>query len=138
MASLPLTLANHPTYVVLDLGCTRSIGSRTAIGRFQMHALYYGISTEACPCDKSSVFAHFETGTCLESCIIHLPTTPPCSTRVDVLETGNAPILFSLHQMHKLGLHLNWIQRETKLHVQHLACTLLRPITPKWDILCWI
>ena len=34
----PLNLANHPTHVVLDLGCTRSIGSREAIKRFQKHA----------------------------------------------------------------------------------------------------
>ena len=34
MASVPLNLANHPTHVVLDLGCTRSIGSRAAIKRF--------------------------------------------------------------------------------------------------------
>ena len=31
MASVPLDLANHPTLVVLDPGCTRSIGPRAAI-----------------------------------------------------------------------------------------------------------
>ena len=103
MASLPLNLANHPTYVVLDLGCTRSIGSRTATRRLQKHAMYHGISTEACPCDKSFVFANFETGNCWESCIIHFLIIPSCSARVDVLETCNVPILFSLHQMHNLG-----------------------------------
>ena len=30
MVTTPLNLANHPTHVVLDLGCTRSIGSRAA------------------------------------------------------------------------------------------------------------
>ena len=34
MESVPLNLAHHPTHVFLDLGCTRSIGSRTAIRRF--------------------------------------------------------------------------------------------------------
>ena len=34
----PLNLANHPARVVLDLGCTRSIGSRTTIERFKKHA----------------------------------------------------------------------------------------------------
>ena len=34
-----------------------------------------------------------------KSCIVDFPTTPPCSTRVDVLEMGNVPILFSLPQM---------------------------------------
>ena len=31
MSSILLDLANHPTHVVLDLGCTRSVGSRAAI-----------------------------------------------------------------------------------------------------------
>ena len=64
MASVPLHLAHHPTHVVLDPGCIRSLGSRTAIRRFQKHALYYGITTEFCPCNKSFVFANSETETC--------------------------------------------------------------------------
>ena len=50
------------------------------------------------------VFANSEMETCCESCIIHFPTKPPCSTRVDVLETGDVPILFSLPQMKNLGM----------------------------------
>ena len=103
----PLNLANHPTHVVLDLGCTRSIGSRAAIKRFQMHAWYYSITTEFCRCNKSFVFANTETETFVESCTIHFPTTPPCSTRVDVLETGDVPILFYLPQMNNLGVTLS-------------------------------
>ena len=34
----PLNLVNHPAHVVLDLGCTRSIGSRSAVERFKKHA----------------------------------------------------------------------------------------------------
>ena len=96
MASVPSNLANHPTHFVLDLGCTRSIGSRAAIDRFQKHALYYGITTEFCRCNRSFVFANSVTETCWESFIIEFPTTVPCSTRVDMLETGNVPILLSL------------------------------------------
>ena len=73
-----------PKHVVLDLGCTRSIGSRAAIRRFQKHALYYGITTRVLhPCNKSFVFATSEMETCWESCIVHLPSKPPCSTRVE-------------------------------------------------------
>ena len=36
----PLNLHHHPMHVVLDLGFTRSIGSRMAISRFQKKALY--------------------------------------------------------------------------------------------------
>ena len=49
------------------------------------------------------MFANSETETCKESCITHFPTTPPCSTEVDVLETGDVPILFSFSQMKNLG-----------------------------------
>ena len=83
MASVPLNPANHSTRVVLDLGCTRSTGSRAAIRRFQKHALYYGITTEFCRCNKSFVFA---------AVLSIFPTTPPCSAGVDVLETGNVPV----------------------------------------------
>ena len=115
MASVPLNLANHPTHVVLDLCCSRSIGSRSATRRFQKHVLYYGITTEFCPCNKSFVFADSETGTSLERCIIHFPTTPPCSTRVDLLETGNMPILFSQYQMKNLGMTIELDPRWDKI-----------------------
>ena len=49
------------------------------------------------------MFANSETETGMESCIINFPTTPPCSTKVDVLGTGDVPILFSLSQMKNLG-----------------------------------
>ena len=45
-----------------------------------------------------------ETETCIESCIIFFPTTPPCSTEVDVLGTGDVPIFFSLSQMKNMGM----------------------------------
>ena len=74
----------------------------------------------------------------MESCIIHFPTAPPCSTKVDVLETGEVPIFFSFPQMRNLGMTtLNWAQKETKLHVQLLAFTLVQLSTPKWDTLYW-
>ena len=45
------------------------------------------------------MFVNSDTETCVESCIIHFPTTPPCSTMVDVFETGEVSILFALPQM---------------------------------------
>ena len=115
IASVPLELAHHPTHVVLDLGCTQSIGSRTAIRRFQKYVLYHGITTEFCPCNKSFVFSNSETETCRESCIIHVPTTPPCSTRVDVLEKDNVPVLFSLPQMKIFGMTIELNPKEDKM-----------------------
>ena len=64
MVTIPLNLSSHPTHVVLDLGCTRSIGSRAAIRRFEKYALYSFITAEFCPCNKSFVFAMSEMETC--------------------------------------------------------------------------
>ena len=63
----------------------------------------------------SFVFANSETEICWESCINHFPTTPPSSTRVDVLETGDVPILFSLPQMKNLGTTTEWDPKRDKI-----------------------
>ena len=99
----PLWILLTIRHVVLDLACTRSTGSRSAFERFQRQARYCRITTEVCRCDKFFVFANSKTEICLESCIIHFPTTPPCSTTVHVLVTGEVLILFSLRQMSNLG-----------------------------------
>ena len=65
MMTTPLNLANLPTHVVLDLGCTQSIGSRAAIARFKKHAWYHGTTKEFCRCNKSFVLANSETETCM-------------------------------------------------------------------------
>ena len=116
-----LNLAYHPTHVALDLGCTRSIGSRSAIKRCQKHAWYYEITTEFCRCNKSFVSANSKTETSLESSIIHFPTTPACSTAVDVLETGDVPILFSLPQMRNLGMTIELDPQGDKITCPALA-----------------
>ena len=115
MVATPLNLASHPTHVVLDLGCTQSIGSRAAIERFKKRARYHGITTEFCRCNESFVFANSETETCMDSCIIHFPTAPPCSTKVDVLETGDVPILFSLPQTENLGTTIDLDPKRDKI-----------------------
>ena len=55
------------------------------------------------PLQSVLVFANSETETCLESCIVHFPTTSPCSTIVDVLQTGDVPILFFPSSDEKFG-----------------------------------
>ena len=78
-----------------QLGSTRSIGSRSAIERFQRHTSYLGMTTEFCRCNKFFVFANFGKETCVENCLIHFPTTPPCSTKeVDVLRQVMCPSCF--------------------------------------------
>ena len=106
------------------------IGSRTAIERLKKHAWYYGTTTEFCRCDNSFVFANSETETCKDSCITHFPTIPPCSTKVDVLETGDVPILCSLSQMKNLGRRLETgsnpiLPRSAPVRVSKLSVTRL-------------
>ena len=59
------------------------------------------------------------------------------STKVDVLETGDVPILFSVLQMECLGMT---IELDPKGHT--IACPAFfglcsSPASPQWDILCW-
>ena len=137
MASVHQNLANHPTHVVLGLGCTRSVGSRAAVRRFQKHALYYGITTEFCRCNTSFVFANSETESCWENCIIHFPTTPPCSTGVDVLETGNVPISFSLPQMKNMGRTIELNPKGYKITCLAFGLYSSPAEYLLWDILFW-
>ena len=62
--------------------------------------------------------------------VIHFPTTPPCSTRVDVLETGDVPILFSLSQMKNLAMTIDMDPNRDK-------STLLQLNTLPRDMVFW-
>ena len=77
---------------------------RHAKGFRNMRFVMYGITTEFCRCNKSFVSANSETEAFWKSCIIHFPTAPPCSTRVDVIETGDVPILSLFSQMKNLDM----------------------------------
>ena len=124
MALAHLDFAHHSTHVVLDLSCTRSFGSRKTIRRFQKYALYCGVTTGICPCSNSFVFANSEGETCRENCFfVHFPTTPPCSATVDVLETGDVPILFSLLHLQNLGIAFELDERSVCL-TKHVTSAL--------------
>ena len=66
-------------------------------------------------CSVALSLANSETETCMESCIIHFSTTQPCSTKVDVLETSEVPILFVLPQMRNLGMTIELDQIRDKI-----------------------
>ena len=76
-----MSLANQSTHVELDLGCTRSIGSRTAIERFEERAWNSSVvmSLSYLPPPKQKP--------CKESWIIHFPAIPPCFTKVETFES---------------------------------------------------
>ena len=105
-------LSTHPTYVILDSGCTRAMGSRFAINRFvsQNHPYSHMIKfTKEASHNKFS-FANGESSHVKEKLVIHLknPKHPTgwISTSVDILDKGRVPILFSVEQMRNLRMNI--------------------------------
>ena len=72
----------------------------------------------------------------MESCIIHFP---PCSTKVDVFETGDVSFLFSRELILKnLGSMTEFHSKVANHYMsQRLFCDLLQLCTPQWCILMW-
>ena len=54
-------LAVNPTYVILDLGCTKSMGSRYAVNKFMKAARIHGLDYELVPYTSTCSFANSET-----------------------------------------------------------------------------
>ena len=98
-----VNLSLNPTFVIMDLGCTRSMGSLRAIEAFMDVAKHYDVWFEWKRCWTHMSFANGESEW-LEWCVvIHFPTNPPTCTTIDVHEKGAIPILMSLPQMCNLG-----------------------------------
>ena len=58
-----IDLAQRPTYVILDIGCTRSMGSRYAVNKFMNAAHVHGLDYEIVPSSSRFLFANSETTT---------------------------------------------------------------------------
>ena len=109
-----IDLKTHPTYVILDSGCTKAMGSRYAVDRLvhackqhkDSHNIWF--STESC--FSRFAFANGEQPTVRERLIIHLrnrtSTTGWITTSVDILDKGRVPILFSAEQMRNLRMNI--------------------------------
>ena len=54
-----IDLSQNPTYVILDLGCTKSMGSRYVVNKFMRAAPSHGLEYELIP--STSIFANSET-----------------------------------------------------------------------------
>ena len=101
-----IELRSNPTYVIMDFGCTRSMGSLRAVNAFIWTAWYSGITHEWKRCNTKMSFANSQTETLNWCVVVTWPTTPPVSTTIDVHESGDIPILMSLPQMMNLGMSL--------------------------------
>ena len=102
-----------PTKVILDLGCTKAMGSRTAVNHFcqridrQGHNTY--LSYEIKPTTSQFSFANSQTSKCTEKLVVYMSDyygSTHC-TEFDIVEEGQVPFLMSLPQMRNLRFSLN-------------------------------
>ena len=101
-----IDLKKNPTYVILDIGCTRSMGSRHAVEKFAALAEKKGLQLEFLPSSACFSFANSQSTRVTEKMRVWFNTSPPCSTDIDIVEEGTVPILMSLPQMKNLGMSL--------------------------------
>ena len=105
-------LGPHPTYVILDSGCTRAMGFRFAIDRLvqacQQHPNRDQFWFPKQPCQSKFSSANGEQSTVKERLVIHFHNdhahTGWITTCVDILDKGKVPILFSVVQMRNLRI----------------------------------
>ena len=96
-----------PTVAILDLGCTRAMGSRNAVNAFCDYVdnndcgLWYKIE----PTSSRFFFANSQQTKCTEKLVIHMydKSWSVHTTEFDIVEEGNVPLLMSLPQMRNLG-----------------------------------
>ena len=100
-------LDQNPTYVILDWGCTKSMGSRYAVNKFMRAAATHGLNYELIPSTSKISFANSETTSVHQAVNMWFPTKTPMFTVVDIVEQGRVPILFSLKQ-HESGHATKW------------------------------
>ena len=96
-----------PTHVILDNGCTHSMGSSFAVKRFVcaiQDGPYRGVSCWYEPVETTFTFANGQVGKSTYQLVISFDKTPPCKTTVDVLDQGRVPILFSIEHMRNLNM----------------------------------
>ena len=113
-----------PTVAILDLGCTRAMGSRNAVNAFCDYVdnndcgLWYKIE----PTSSRFFFANSQQTKCTEKLVIHMydKSWSAHTTEFDIVEEGNVPLLMSLPQMRNLGF-----QFELSPQKSFLNCTRL-------------
>jgi hypothetical protein len=109
----------NATYVIIDSGCTRAMGSRARVTAFVNECRRKGsqLRFEFKPCFTQFSFANSQSSKVYECLVIHFPTNPPCKTEIQILEEGNVPILLSLEQMRNLYMKFDHTPQ-----VDYLTC----------------
>ena len=114
-----------PTVAILDLGCTRAMGSRNAINAFCDYVdkhdcgLWYKIE----PTSSRFFFANSQQTKCTEKLVIHMydKAWNVHTTEFDIVEEGNVPLLMSLPQMRNLGFQFELSPQQSFLNCTRLG-----------------
>ena len=104
-----VNLNKNPNYVILDSGCTRTMGSRYAIERLQKYVEDHcpgKIIFTYSPSGTKFSFANSQSARITEKVTLWFDTSPPANTTIEVLDEGKVPILFSIQQMRNLRMSL--------------------------------
>ena len=97
-----------PTVCILDLGCTRAMGSRRAVEAFCRYVGSHpnsGLWYEIQPTSSRFFFANSQQSKCTEKLVIFMYDHGWNTqfTEFDIVEEGDVPLLMSLPQMRNLG-----------------------------------
>eukprot|EP00435_Cladocopium_sp_Y103_P056656 s2077_g19.t1 len=97
-----------PTVCILDLGCTRAMGSRRAVEAFCHYVDSHrncGLWYEIQPTSSRFFFANSQQSKCTEKLVIYMYDHGWNTqfTEFDIVEEGDVPLLMSLPQMRNLG-----------------------------------
>ena len=114
-----------PTVAILDLGCTRAMGSRNAVNAFCDYVdnndcgLWYKIE----PTSSRFFFANSQQTKCTEKLVIHMydKSWSVRTTEFDIVEEGNVPLLMSLPQMRNLGFRFELSPQKSFLNCTRLG-----------------
>eukprot|EP00434_Breviolum_minutum_P039762 symbB.v1.2.035325.t1/scaffold4728.1/size36321/2 len=113
-----------PTVAILDLGCTRAMGSRNAVNAFCDYVDNHdcGLWNKIEQTSSRFFFANSQQTKCTEKLVIHMydKSWSVHTTEFDIAEEGNVPLLMSLPQMRNLGF-----QFELSPQKSFLNCTRL-------------
>jgi len=89
------------------------------VGRFLVVAIEHGYWYRLLPCNTRKSFANSQTKTLSTIVEIYFPTRPkPSSTKDDILDDGDVPILMSLDQTCNLRLDLRFRAEQMFLYLQ--------------------
>ena len=85
MATTPREIL-RATHCILDLGCTRAMGSRRAIEKLVKVASSHGLECEMLPTYGMFSFANGNTSRVKEKCRVWFHSVPPTCTDFDIVE----------------------------------------------------